>query len=314
MLHFNPLTSDDDAKFKNRFKNLNQFYDEHSAFVLAAVCGARDLILTLGNEGTRVMAAKKEDHRFWDETIKVDLVAQNYFSHCIKEVYNNQATLFSEELGRLELGDKSDFYIVTDPFDGSLLYKKLHYGFWYTSLAIYSVSGRPLAAAVCDIITGLVTFTNDGKAFSGRFKDEGLLNVQTVIPSKNTKLSEAVLETYLMKSHRLYPACEIWKPLLKTVKFIVPNGGPAGFSDVARGAADIYLALEEAHIENFSSLPIAWASNTIVTDFHGNALTFEDNIDKRYCILCTSNEDLHRQVLRIIGSIDWESQYAKIQV
>jgi len=82
---------------------------------------------------------------------------------------------------------------------------------------------------------------------------------------------------------------------------------PAGYADVAKGNVDIYLALEEAHIENFSSLPIAWRAGAVVTDFDGHPVTFEDDIHKRYFLLCTATEALHEQVLAEIAKIDWKS-------
>lgn len=301
--------------FEARWRAWGRSYGEHAGFVLAAVCGAREKILSLGQEGRQVVALRSGEYRSWDpETLGVDEVAEGYFLQRIREVYGDSVAILSEEAGRLPEGGAIRYYLVSDPFDGSLLYKRQIPAFWYTTLAIYSAQGEPLAAAVCDVPNGMVDFANESQAFTGRLVEGELVQVHPMRPSTVGALKEAVLETYMMKVPRLYPASEVWKPLLSQVRFILPNGGPAGYADVARGAVDIYLALEEAHIENFSALPIAWAAGLVVTDFEGNPVHFEDNIAKRYFLVCTSNPALHEQVLEVIQQIPWRQHphYARI--
>jgi fructose-1,6-bisphosphatase/inositol monophosphatase family enzyme len=305
----------DRERFEERYERWAKRYGRHAAFALAAVWGSREKILALGEEGTQVVAVRSGEYRPWDpETLGVDEVAEGYFLQRIQEVYGEEAAILSEEAGRLPDRGEIRYYIVSDPFDGSQLYRRRIPAFWYTTLAVYTGRGEPLAAAVCDVPNGLVDFANAEQAFTGRFVDGELVEVEPMRPAATTSLKEAVLETYLMKVPRLYPACEVWKPLLSQVRFILPNGGPAGYADVAKGRVDIYLALEESHIENFSALPIAWAAGVVVSDFEGRPVRFEDNINKRYFLLCTPNETLHEQTLAAIQRIDWKSHphYARI--
>lgn len=300
--------------FEKRRRRYRRF-GAYAAFALASVQGSMEKILALGEEGTQVIATRTGDYRPWDpETIRVDEVAEGYFLERIRES-GFDAIVISEEVGRTvsqKTGkDKNEkgrerVYIVSDPFNGSLLYKRHLPEFWYTTLAIYSDKGIPLTAAICDICNQSVDFANQEDAFSARFQEGKLADIIEIRPARTPGLLEAVLETYLMKPPRMYPASEIWEPLLSKVRFILPNGGPAGYADVAKGNVDIYLALEEAHIENFSALPIAWRAGAIVSDFNGAPIRFEDKKDKRYFILCSATESLHEQVLREIEKIGWK--------
>lgn len=295
-------------EFEARRKKFAACYGEHAGFVLAGVYGSMEIIHSLGEKGRQVVAVRSGEYRPWDpETIGVDEAAEGYFLQCINRHFGEKVAILSEEAGRRGEEGKVEYYIVSDPFDGSLLYKRRIPAFWYTTLAIYSASGEPLAAAVCDVPNRTVDFANEEKAFTGRFAEGEVVEVKEVHPADTTDIGDAVLETYMMKVPRMYPASEVWKPLLTRVKFILPNGGPAGYADVAKGNVDIYLALEEAHIENFSSLPIAWRAGAVVTDFDGHPVTFEDDIHKRYFLLCTATEALHEQVLAEIAKIDWKS-------
>jgi len=286
-------------------------YGEHVAFLLSAVYGAREKILSLKGSGTQVVAVRTGEYRTFDpETLQVDEVAEGYFLRRIQERYGNDVGILSEELGsRVPKSGIPPYYFVSDPFDGSKLYRRGNKAFWYTTLATYSGEGTPLGAAVCNILTGEVDFAGENKAFTGQFVNDELADVKQLMPKSAPNLEKAVLETYLMNPARLYPASEIWKPLFQRVGFIVPNGGPAGFTDVARGVVDMYLALQEAHTENFSALPIAWAAGLKVTDFAGQPVRFETDINKQYFLLCTGSPVLHQQVLNIIGEIDWQSAY-----
>lgn len=294
--------------FDRRCSEYEQSFGRYAAFALAAAQGSMEKILCLGEEGRQVVATRDGGYRHFDpETIGVDSVAEGYFLQRLKDS-DFGAVVISEEAGRLTFtSGKEKVFAVSDPFDGSLLYKRGVPAFWYTTLALYSEGGEPLAAAVCDVPHQTVDFANQERAFGARFHEGKLVGVAKLSPVETELIEDAILETYMMKVPRMYPASQIWKPLLSQVKFILPNGGPAGYADVAKGSVDIYLALEEAHIENFSALPIAWKAGAVVTDFDGDPVKFEDKKDKRYFILCTANESLHEKVLKEIAGIDWKN-------
>ncbi|HID07668.1 MAG TPA: hypothetical protein EYP10_11050, partial [Armatimonadetes bacterium] len=198
-------------------------------------------------------------------------------------------------------GRGDTLYVISDPFDGSLLYKRGVPAFWFTSLAIYDAEGNPIAAAVGDCLTATIDFCDASKAYTARIADDGsLTDVAPIQPSSVTNLSDAHLETYLMKPKFMYPTVDEYRTLFEKVRFILPNGGPAGFCDTAKGRVDIYFAYRQPHIEIFSGVAIAQRAGCIVTLFDGSPLKFDTDINKRYDVLCCATQELHEQVLELI--------------
>jgi len=286
-------------------------YDPWTAFALTCIRDSLVEVNRLGGRGSEVVrAGREDDYRYWDpETLRVDQAVEDLFIARLKE-YGIQAVILSEEAQRVEIAPEQrkeeldePIFFVTDPFDGSLLYKRHIPAFWFTALAIYGLDGQPRCAAVGDCIVGRVDFADSTGAYTGRFSGEGLVDVTSLNPAQTTELSQAVLETYLMKPHYVYPTVLTYEPLLRQVKFILPNGGPAAFSDVAKGRVDVYLALKQPFVDVFPGLFIAQRAGAVVTTFQGEEVTFTDDINRRYDIVCSATPALHEQVLAQLAEI-----------
>jgi fructose-1,6-bisphosphatase/inositol monophosphatase family enzyme len=238
--------------------------------------------------------------------LKVDKVAEDLFIERLKKE-QIPAVVLSEEIQRIEVGEtaqeKEKIYFVSDPFDGTLLYKRQIPAFWYTSLSIYGEDRKIKTALVGDCSQQTVDFTDGEKAYTGLIKAGQIKNLRKLKPNKTELLKDAFLETYLMKPHYMYPTAVKFKPLFEKVKFILPNGGPAGFSDVASGKVDVYLAVRQPFVDVFTGLGIAEAAGAIVTSFTGERVEFADDINQRYNIICAANPSLHQQVLEIISQV-----------
>lgn len=286
-------------------------FDGVTAFALKAVERALEKIADLSGKGREVVAGREGDYKSWDpQVFRVDKEAEEEFVRCVEES-GLRAVVLSEELKRAEVGFSSasgetpEVYVVSDPFDGSLLYKRQIPAFWFTSLAVYDAKGTPLCAAVGDCNSFIVDFCDGHKAYTGRIRDSALLDAQELHPSTVTELKDAFLETYLMKPKFLYPCAVQFQPLFSKLKFLLPNGGPAGFADVAAGRVDVYFAYRQPHIEIFSGLAVALRAGAVVTTFDGKPVEFEDNIEASYDVLCSANEELHAKLLEELGGISW---------
>jgi len=268
-------------------------------FVTQAVAKAVRRAQELGELATDVVEVRAKGYREWDpEVIRIDRELESLYVRSLQET-GLSIVILSEELQRLEVsGEGEQVYAVCDPFDGSALYRRRIRAFWFTALALYDGAGSPLSAAVGDIIAGKVEFSSPDGSFVAPV--ENLEQKLLLRPNKTTKLSDAYLATYLMKPHFLYPTVERFKPLFSAVKFILPNGGPCGFADVASGRCDIYLAVQQPMIEVFAGLPIALSTGCVVTDFEGNPVAFDPDINRRYDIVCSCTEELHQQVLALL--------------
>ncbi len=268
-------------------------------FVARTVASVVRHAYELGETATDVVATREPGYREWDpEVIRIDRELETAYLQALQAT-NWHITVLSEELQRVELpGTGQLLFAVCDPFDGSALYRRRIRAFWFTALALYDERGTPLAAAIGDILARRVEFTMGNQAFAASVGN--LEHKRPLQPNRTMQVRDAYLATYLMKPHFLYPTVERYKPLLSAVKFVLPNGGPCGFADVAAGRCDVYLAVQQPMIEVFAGLPLALASGCIVTDFDGNPVTFDPDINRRYDVLCSCTQELHEQVLALL--------------
>jgi len=279
-------------------------YGPWAGLALKAVAASLGAIRNLGAAGRKVVEQRAGDYREWDpEIIAVDRGAEEEILRCIRDS-GFGGTIISEEAGVVPLeGGSERAYFIVDPFDGSMLFRRGIPAFWYTCLGIYGEDGEPRAAAVGDAVCGYVEFCDEKGAYRGRLAGGEVQEVETLQTCGAQDLSEAYIETYLMKPQWMYPACRQFEPLFKKVKMILPNGGPAGFADVAAGRVDAYLAINEAAVEVFNGLPIALRAGCVVTDYSGMPVAFSDDIERQYSLVCSANRSLHEQILAQISSL-----------
>jgi hypothetical protein len=113
-----------------------------------------------------------------------------------------------------------------------------------------------------------------------------------------------------MKPEFLYPTTSGLRRLLARAKFILPNGGPAGFADVAAGRIDAYLSWCFPLTEVFSAIHIAEQAGCIVSHWDGSPVIFRPDIHAVYSLVCSANQPLHRAVLKALQRIHRASRSA----
>ena len=258
--------------------------------------------------GQRVVAGRAVGYRSWDpEVIAVDTGAERAAIAVLRR-HGVHGTLLSEEAGEIPIGGRpggkvpqtDSVYVIMDPFDGSMLYRRGIRAHWFTALGIYGQDEWALAAGVMDHITGEMTLADRRGVVV--FSDPQARPVR-LHPSRTTKLDEAFLEAYLMKPYFLYPTTTALRPLFKRAQFILPNGGPAGFTDVAAGRIDVFLTWNFPLTEVFSAIHIAERAGCIISHWDGSPVIFRPDIHAMYSLVCSANENLHRKVLRGLKGI-----------
>lgn len=258
--------------------------------------------------GQRVVAGREAGYRPWDpEVIGVDTAAERAIIGALRRV-GVRGTLLSEEVGEARMGERRNgtdsrgevVYVIQDPFDGSLLYRRGIRAHWFTALGIYGLDETPRAAGVVDHITGEIVLADAAGAV--RLARPGARTIP-VRPSATTTLDGAFLETYLMKPAFLYPTATALRPLFERAKFILPNGGPNGFADVACGRIDAYFAWNEALTEVFSAVFIAERAGCVVTHWDGSPVQFRPDIHAVYSLVCSANPRLHEHVIQALRGI-----------
>ena len=277
--------------------------------VVAGLQAAHATVRRLGSAaGQRVVAGREAGYRAWDpEVIGVDTATERAVVAALKR-HGVHGTLLSEEAGEKVLEVRraapasatEPVYVVMDPFDGSLLYRRGIRAHWFTALGIHGRDGSPRASGLIDHTTAELTVADSAGAV--RIPRPGARSVP-LRPATTRTLDGAFLEAYMMKPPFLYATAKALRPLIERAKFILPNGGPGGFADVAGGRIDVYLAWNEALTEVYSAAYIAQRAGCVVTNWDGSPLVFAPEIHAVYNLVCSANPTLHREVLAALKTV-----------
>jgi len=288
------------------------------SFNLAVLAEGLDRVKDLHdrNLGSEVVQTRTGEYKSWDaEVFRVDKETEDGYIARLKE-RGRPVVLLSEEAERLEINldrGEAEAFVVSDPFDGSFLFKRDIPDFWYSSLAFFDKSGSPLCCAVGDVVNRTIAFADETGAYVVDLKEnrfENRLKLDTTYRKATgredmTDLAKASIESYAMKPKKfLLPLVDKYRRVMEPFKFFLPNGGPYAFADVAAGRIDCYFAPKQPFVDVFSGIFIARQAGAVVTDFSGNPVVFEDNVHGMYDVVASTNEKLHQQVLDLIAECE----------
>jgi fructose-1,6-bisphosphatase/inositol monophosphatase family enzyme len=284
---------------------------ELTAFNVAAVAEAMDTVWSLKGTtaGLQTIQTREGDWKSWDPDVYgVDEATEGGYIKRLKQL-GKPIVMLSEESERVEInldtgGDP--FYCVSDPFDGSWLFKRQLPLWWYSSLAFYNKDFTPASTATGDVTENLIAFADESGAYLVTVEGDRLVNKQQLneeyrqaIAGDAPDLGGACIESYALKPKKfLKPLLEQYGELIYAFKMFYPNGGPFGFVDVATGQVDVYFAVKQPYVDVFSGLDVARKSGAIVSDFDGNPFHLEtDNCQTTYDVIASRNQKIHDQVL-----------------
>ena len=256
--------------------------------------------------GQRVVAGRAAGYRPFDpEVIGVDTAAEGAAVAALRRA-GIHGTLLSEEAGERPLprprtgACPEPVYVVMDPFDGSMLYRRGIRALWYTGIGLWGLDAAPRAAGLVDHITGELVL-GDGSGLRRWARPRARPDHPR--PAATGEIEAAFVEAYMMKPSFLYPTAEALRPLLGRARFVLPNGGPGGFVDVACGRVDVYLAWREALTEVFSTVGVARAAGCVVSGWDGAPVVFRPDIHALHTVVCSANPRLHADVLRALEGV-----------
>lgn len=287
-----------------------------TAFNLACVAEALDTVKRLSDQniGGEIVEKRLGEYKSWDpDILKVDKDVEDGYWRRL-EGLRRPLTFLSEEAGEVEINPQEkaeSHFVVSDPFDGSYLFKHGIPAFWYSSLAFFGADLKPVCCAVGDCFPRVIAFANEQGAFIAELDGDRLLHRvkldkqyrESMGRPDVTKMAGASIESYAMKPAKfLMPLVDEFRDLLKPFKFINPNGGPYGFVDVAEGKIDCYFARQQPFVDVFSGIYIAQQAGAVVTDFDGNAVEFVADEQTVWNVVATTNQTLHEQVLSAIAN------------
>jgi fructose-1,6-bisphosphatase/inositol monophosphatase family enzyme len=309
---------DDDKFFEKRVEKFSRISNVNDLTVLnlAIVAETLDILEDLqGKEsGAMVIRTREGEYKSWDaEIFGVDEAAEGAYITRLKESAH-PVVLLSEEAGRVDLtegklGDK--LYGISDPFDGSWLYKRGLPFMQYSSLALYDSEFNALTSVTGDVFNKDVAFANTNGAFMARLSGDQLESVEKLDEEYRRKrhgepaagIADACVESYLLKPAKfMLPLIDEYRPVIDAFKMLHPNGGPYAFAEAAAGQIDVYFARQQPYVDIFSGIQLAQQSGLIITDFDGNNIPkpTEDH-ETVFDVLVSRTQVLHDQTLAKIA-------------
>lgn len=214
--------------------------------------------------------------------------------------------MLSEEAGRLEImtggPPSSMLYVVVDPLDGSIAYRRRIPLLWLIAIGLLDHRGVPSAASVYEIQTGRAWWADASGAWTGTLgSDARPRETRPLRPSRQMELDGAVLVAGLSKPRYLFPTIDRFRTVLRRAGYVLSNAGPMGPVMVGSGMADAYVSLDLPLTEVYSSLGIAMAAGAIISDMDGKPLEFVPDIEARYSFVCSANPAIHQSILESLA-------------
>jgi fructose-1,6-bisphosphatase/inositol monophosphatase family enzyme len=288
-----------------------------TAFNVAAVAEAMDTVQALkGTQaGLRTIQTREGEWKSWDPDIYgVDEATEGGYMARLKSL-GRPIIMLSEESERVEMNldaGGEPLYCVSDPFDGSWLFKRQLPLWWYSSLAFFREDFTPLSAATGDVNENLIAFADETGAYLITIRGNELVGKQRLDEQYRQalagrppqELGEACIESYALKPKKfLKPLLEQYGDLIYAFKMFYPNGGPFGFVEVATGQVDVYFALKQPFVDVFSGLDIACRAGVVVSDFEGRPFRLQtDNCKTTYNVIASRTQRIHDQVLNRLAA------------
>jgi len=288
-----------------------------TAHNVAAVAEAMDTVASLkGTQaGLRTIQTREGDWKSWDPDIYgVDEATEGGYMTRL-DALKRPIVMLSEESERVEINldaDGEPLYCVSDPFDGSWLFKRQLPLWWYTSLAFFKKNFAPISAATGDVCEQLIAYSDDQGAYLVKLDGDGFTNKQRLDENYRkqlagdapTSLGDACIESYGVKPTKfLRPLLEKYGELIYSFKMYYPNGGPYAFVDVATGQVDVYFAVQQPFVDIFSGLEIARQSGAVISDFDGKPFALDtDDCRTTYNVITSRNQQIHDMVLEKLAS------------
>lgn len=238
----------------------------------------------------------------------IDLVAENKVVEILEDV-GRPVTLISEEIGEFKIGEgPSEAVFVVDPLDGTRNAIK--------NIPAFGISvavSDPLESSkfiennklsISDVEIGFVKNFATGDVYNARKGEGAWLNGNRITPSKKKDVSSSSIGAYVYRADM----SKIDK-LCRTVRSMRILGSVAiELCYVADGTYDAFLDVRgNLRIVDISAAKLIIEEATgIVTDENCKPLISGLNVIDRTSIVASCNNDIHREIIRIIGGMGCE--------
>ncbi|MBX5327705.1 MAG: inositol monophosphatase family protein [Candidatus Bathyarchaeia archaeon] len=229
-----------------------------------------------------------------DTTHQIDLVAENAIINTIKQ-YNIAFTLISEEIGIRKFGKKPEYYVTTDPIDGTTNALR---GIPFVATSI-AVSRNP---SLQSVETALVTDLYHNKIYTAQKNQGAYKNNKKITTSDATRLETAVVgvdfNTYKTTQH-----INTITALLQNTKHPRHLGADAlEICYVADGTSDAFVDLRgKLRVTDMAAaMLILIEAGGVITTPDGQKLDAQLSPTQKVSFIAAGNETMHRRIKDLI--------------
>ncbi|MCE5214321.1 MAG: bifunctional fructose-bisphosphatase/inositol-phosphate phosphatase [Methanobacterium sp.] len=230
----------------------------------------------------------------------IDLVAEEKVVEVLESA-DRPLTLVSEEIGRIEIGmGQSEVVFVVDPLDGTFNAVK-NIPAYGISLAIAEITDHDRSMTMNDIELGFVKNFATGDIYQAAKGAGASLNGDAIFNSAENDVSQSSIGAYIYRGDM-----EMVDNLCKLVRRMRILGSVAiELCYVADGTYDAFLDVRgNLRIVDVSAAKlIAQEAGGLVTDEYNQNLNSKLNVLERTSIVASGNENIHKELLKILGGI-----------
>jgi len=229
-----------------------------------------------------------------DTTHGIDVAAENAIINTIKQ-HDVAFTLISEEAGVKKFGKNPEFYVTTDPIDGTTNALR---GIPFVATSI-AVSKKPLLQSV---ETALVTDIVHNKTYTAQKKQGAYRNDKKIVTSRTTRLETAVVgidfNTYKATQH-----VNTITALLQNTKHPRHLGADAlEICHVADGTSDAFVDIRgKLRVTDMAAAAlILTEAGGIITTPDGKKLDAQLSPTQKVAFIAAGNKTMHKRIKTLI--------------
>ncbi len=231
-------------------------------------------------------------------THKIDEYAEEVAIRDLEDS-NKSMILISEEIGKINIGNKKPEYVVImDPLDGTSNAMK-DIPFYGLSIAIASLNGNKTIDDVTleDIEIGYVKNFPTNDVYKATKNRGATKNNKPMTMSKTKKVSEATLSTYIYRQK-----LERLEKILSTTRRMRLIGAIAiELCYVASGVYDIFIDTNAVRVLDIAAAQLIVKENGgIITDCNSKELSSQLDILATTSIIVASNKEVHSDTIRLL--------------
>lgn len=213
-----------------------------------------------------------------DEELGIDAYGEHLLSNLIRDNQLPAIVLGEHNTHAFTEFGNPQVIIPIDSLDKTSEYKRGLDTPVFSVASAYSLEGRPITGAVCNINDKKAYIVMDGGVYV--YDDEMPDRLERVFASKRTTLMDdnATIASYVGSNEYSLPFFRRFEQMIEDMPpkaRLFPDGGSFIYGSLAKGSVDVYVMLDEPYSEIFPGLALARAAKCTVVSVNEDG-SFEE--------------------------------------